>query len=56
MFRAFTHYNLQLNNVSHLVEVRGKVLGDTDGAQLTMMVRAGQQDGRQKSRRMLGYS
>ncbi|KAG1678984.1 hypothetical protein FOA52_013047 [Chlamydomonas sp. UWO 241] len=38
MFRAFVRYNVQLNNVSHLVELRGAVVGETDGEVLEMHV------------------
>jgi hypothetical protein len=38
LFRAFIHYNLQLNNVSHLVELRAKIAGPEDGLKLNMEV------------------
>lgn len=36
IFRAFTYLNLALNNVSHLVTVRGTVAGEEDGKELEM--------------------
>lgn len=41
LFRAYVHYNLQRNNVTHLVQLRDKVVGPEDKQKLEMMVGAG---------------
>ena len=38
LFQSFIRYNLQLNNVSHLVELRGCILSDKDGLKQDMQV------------------
>jgi FkbM family methyltransferase len=38
LFRSLIKYNLQLNNVSHLVELRGMILSDKDGEIKDMQV------------------
>ena len=38
LFRAFIRYNLQLNNVLHLVELRGKILSHEEGSVHEMSV------------------
>lgn len=38
LFRSLIQYNLQLNNVSHLVELRGTILSDKDGETKDMQV------------------
>ncbi|GAX77863.1 hypothetical protein CEUSTIGMA_g5305.t1 [Chlamydomonas eustigma] len=38
LFQQYVRYNLLLNNVSHLVELRDRMLGDVDGQEQIMMV------------------
>lgn len=40
-FRAFLEYNVYINGLEHLVEVRPKVVTDTNGANMTMVVPSG---------------